>query len=202
LVDRALESGHEIRAAVRDPERFRERAGSRLGDRLAHVEIVRADVLNPTDLEAAVQGADAVVSVIGPSKNGPPGMMQRAGANIAAAMERSGVKRLIAMTGAGVRFPQDKPAFMDKFVRFLLKTLQPAVLNDSVRYVDELTRDNLDWTIVRGPMLHDAPPKDSYTVGYVGQGPGPRASRENIAQFIVDELEAGRNIQDAPMISD
>jgi hypothetical protein len=69
-------------------------------------------------------------------------------------------------------------------------------------YVEALTRDDLDWTVVRGPMLHDKEPQGPYTVGYVGKGPGPRASRHNVAQFIVDELEQRRYVQDAPMISD
>ncbi|MFW5729090.1 MAG: NAD(P)-dependent oxidoreductase [Spirochaetota bacterium] len=200
---RALQAGHTVRAAVRSPEAFTQAlAHLAPGDLRDHVEVVRAEVTNHDEVSAAVQGAHAVVSVIGPTKSSPKGMMEEAARAIVAAMREHRVTRVIAMTGAGVRFPQDEPALLDRLIRFLLKTLQPHVLNDSIRYVDTLTREDLEWTVVRGPMLHDKDPVGEYRVGYVGKGPGPRASRGNVARFIVDELEARNYLNDAPMISD
>ncbi len=54
LTKRLAEAGHRIRALVRDLER----AGSLRGDR---VELYRGDLLEPSSLEAAVRGVDAVV---------------------------------------------------------------------------------------------------------------------------------------------
>ncbi len=203
LVARALQAGHTVRAAVRTPDALTEALTELApGESRKRVEVIRADVCNREEVAAAVAGVDAVISVIGPTKTSPKGMLSEAGDAIVDAMRRHGVKRLIAMTGAGVRFPRDEPAFVDRLIRFLLKTLQPDVLNDSIRYVEALTQDDLEWTIVRGPMLHDKEPQGPYTVGYVGKGPGPRASRHNVAQFILDELEQRKYVQDAPMISD
>lgn len=54
LTKRLAEAGHRVRALVRDLER----AGSLRGDR---VELYRGDLLEPSSLEAAVRGVDAVV---------------------------------------------------------------------------------------------------------------------------------------------
>jgi putative NADH-flavin reductase len=166
------------------------------------VDVVQADILDAESVWRAVDGIEAVVSVVGPRKDSPKDSLGRGGENIAAAMKRHGVSRIIALTGAGVRFPGDAPKFIDRLIRFLLKTLQPDVLSNSIAYVNAISNDDLQWTIVRAPMLHDGPAGDSYRTGYVGTGPGPRASRENVARFIVEELDTQSHVHKAPMISD
>lgn len=198
VVRRAREAGHIVRAAVRDPDAFRRDQNGAGAD----LEVIHADMLDADSVSRAVEGVDAVISVVGLRKSSPKDTLRRGGKNIVDAMKRHGVSRVIALTGAGVRFPGDEPKFMDKLIRFLLKSLQPDVLADSTAYVEAITQDDLDWTIVRGPMLHDGSPTDSYRVGYVGKGPGPRASRENVARFIVDELMGQNHVRRAPMISD
>ncbi len=197
VIRKAIEAGHTVRAAVRNPETFRASL-----DDTQKLEIVEADVLNSDQVSSAVSGADAVVSVIGLKKGSEKNTLGRGGENIVEALCRHGVRRIIVLTGAGVRFPQDKPGFIDRVIRFLLKTLQPEVLEDSIRYTKTVTEGDLDWTVVRAPMLHDKPAPGPYRVGYVGKGPGPRASRENIAKFIVDALSNNDYIRDAPMVSD
>ncbi len=61
---------------------------------------------------------------------------------------------------------------------------------------------SLDWTVVRAPMLTEKEGNGTYRVGYVGTGPGPKASRQNVATFILDELEKNEHLRDAPMVSD
>jgi len=198
VLRQAQAAGHSVRAAVRDPDAFQRR----FGEISRGVEVVQADILDADAVSQAVDGVDVVVSVVGLRKDSPPGSLRRGGENIVTAMKRHTVSRVIALTGAGVRFPGDEPGLMDKIIRFLLKTLQPNVLSDSIAYAHAIAHDELEWTIVRGPMLHDGPAGDSYRTGYVGKGPGPRASRENVARFIVEELTARNHMCEAPMISD
>lgn len=191
---RAVEAGHSVRAAVRSPEK--------LGELQQHVTPVPGDVLNGDDVERSVAGADAVVSLIGPSKDAPRDMLTQAGENLIRAMEKTGVERLIILTGAGVRFPGDEPTLLDRFIRALLKTLQPQLLNDSEGYVERVRRSALRWTVVRGPMLHQKPADGEYRVGTVGSGVGPRASRDQIARFILDELKRDQYVGRGPVVSD
>lgn len=105
-------------------------------------------------------------------------------------------------TGTGVRFPVDKPRLPDRVIRGLLRLLQPQVLADSTAYARRIAESDLEWTIVRAPMLHDGPGAEAYRVGHVGTGPGARASRTTVARFLLDLLEAHSHIRDVPMISD
>src|SRR4051794_41944908 len=63
LVRQALEEGHEVTAVVRDPARLDVPAHERL-------EVVTADVRDSAAIEPAVEGADAVLSALGPRGRG------------------------------------------------------------------------------------------------------------------------------------
>src|SRR6266498_3511516 len=69
LTSKALASGHEVTAAVRDPARLAIPAQPRL-------RILTADVMDPGSITAATAGADAVISVVGPRGTGPTTVIQ------------------------------------------------------------------------------------------------------------------------------
>lgn len=140
LMRRALEAGHTVRAAVRTPEK--------LGELRERVTVLPGEVLASAEVARSVDGSDAVVSLIGHGKESPPDMLARAAENLVNGMKSSGVDRIIVLTGAGVRFPEDKPRLIDRFIRFLLKTLQPQLLRDSENYVKRVRESGLRWTIV------------------------------------------------------
>ena len=60
---------------------------------------------------------------------------------------------------------------------------------------------DLDWTLVRVPMLTDDPRTGEIRVGYLGGDVGSRLSREDLARFMLNELDEGAYIQQAPVIS-
>lgn len=157
LVQRALDAGHQVTALVRSPDR--------MPIRHQRLTLLPGDAMNAADVEKAVQGADAVLSLLGPSPGSPPGLMAAAGRNIVAAMRGHGVRRLVAMTGAGVAAPQDRPKLFNHLIKFALKTFSPDVLRDSEAYADAIGASDLDWVLVRVPVLADGPPTGRYRVG-------------------------------------
>ena len=121
--------------------------------------------------------------------------------NIVAATETNGVRRLISLTGAGVRDPQDKPKFVDKVFVFLLGKLQPEVLADAEQHADVIKRSDLDWIIVRGPRLTEGPEKGEYRVGMIGKNSGTQISRSDLSDFLL--LQAGDQtyLRQMPVVS-
>ena len=63
---------------------------------------------------------------------------------------------------------------------------------DMKRTVDVVRGSNVDWIIVRVPMLTDRPATGHVRVGYVGQGTGPRLSRADMAAFILEQVNTDR----------
>jgi nucleoside-diphosphate-sugar epimerase len=110
-------------------------------DRLTSVQ---GDAMNQTDVEKAVQGADAVISVLEHRNDSPKDMQTVAIRNIVAAMQKYGVKRLVSLTRAGVEVPQDKPGLSNYSIKFALKTISGDVLRDAEQHAKEIKNSPLD----------------------------------------------------------
>ena len=192
-MEQALAAGHEVRALVRDRSKFP--VGH---ERLA---VIRGDVLDAAKVDEVVAGVDAVLSALGQTKGSPKDVQTRGTQNIVAAMEGQGVRRLVSLTGAGVRDARDEPKILDRAITFLLGRLQPDVLEDGVRHAEVIRRSGLEWVIVRGPRLTGGPRKGEYRVGMVGKNSGTQISRADLAEFMLDQMTAETYLRQMPVVS-
>lgn len=194
LVEQALEAGYEVIALVRNP--------AKLSLQRNKLTLVRGDVMNLADVEKTVQGADAVISVLGQRKDSPADMQTVATRNILSAMQKYGVRRLVSLTGAGVDAPQDKPKLVNHFIKFALKSLSGKALNDALQHAELIKNGDLDWVIVRAPMLNERPHTGKYRVGWVGVNTSARISRADVADFLLKQATDNTYLRQMPMISD
>jgi NAD(P)-dependent dehydrogenase (short-subunit alcohol dehydrogenase family) len=193
VVKQALAQGHNVTAFVRDP--------TKLGLEHKNLKIVQGDASDAAAVERAVAGADAVISALGPTKPLQPGIYPAAARNIVSAMQAHGIRRLVAVTGAGVPAPQDQPKPINRFITWLLKTLDPQVLADSLEFVRIVTASDRDWTIVRGPRLIDVAGNGQVRVGWVGVGTGVQIPRADLADFMLKQVTDDTYLRQMPMIS-
>ena len=193
LVEGALEDGHEVTVLVRDP--------ARLAVSHERLRVVEGDVLIPSRVEETVAGADAVLSALGHTKTSRKDVQARGTAHIVAAMKGHGVRRILSLTGAGVRDAQDEPKVVDRVFSGFLKLLQRDVLKDAERHAEIIKESGLDWTIVRAPRLTDGPATGEYRVGAVGRNSGTKISRADVAGFMLRALADGSYVGEAPMVS-
>ena len=193
LLEQALEANHDVRAVVRNP--------AKISITHARLQVVQAELGDAKSLETAMAGTDAVLSALGPIPKGPSDVMTIAAKNIVAGMNTNGVRRLVTLTGAGVDQPGDQPKLINKFISFMLRTLQKDILIDSVEHARIVRESKLDWTIVRVPVLGDGPRTGKYRVGMVGINDGVRISRADVAEFMLKQLEPGAALQIAPVVS-
>lgn len=193
LVAQALEKGHEVVAFARNP--------SKLGVSNGRLAVVEGDVTDPAAVERAVAGAEAVLISLGHTKTSTKDVQTTGTENIVRAMNKHGVRRLVSLTGAGVRDPRDEPRLFDKAITALLKLLQKDVLEDAERHARVIEKSGLDWVIVRGPVLTDGERKGAYRVGYVGKNSGTKISRADVADFMLRQVEDDTYLHQKPMIS-
>jgi putative NADH-flavin reductase len=194
LVDQALERGDRVTAFVRDPSKLTTQRHERL-------KVVQGNVQNPKDVEQAVAGTDAVLSALGQTKTSSKDVLTEGIKNIVAAMNKHGVRRLVSLTGAGVRDPKDEPKLVDRVIGSLLKLLQRDLLEDAVGAARVIQESDLDWVIVRAPVLNEAEKKGEYRVGYVGKESGTRLSRADLAGFMLEQTTDDTYLHQAPMVS-
>ena len=193
LAERALERGHEVTALVRDPSTFPEPGG--------HLRVVVGDVLEPETLAPAVEGQDAVISVIAPRPRTSGRVYVEGTRNLASASARAGVRRFVAVSaeGAGAESVTLTLAYRLVMRIPVVARLYP----DIARMERELrARTDLDWTVVRPPILTNGP-----RGGVVRQAVGPvvagglRLSRADLAQYLLELIENGDHVRESVAIA-
>ena len=203
LLEQAVAAGHDVTTVVRNPSRLpRELA--------AQVRTVTADLAtaDPSELQPAFAGADAVLSGLGSRPGKDPGVASRGTRAIVAAMQATGVRRIVVVSAAPIGTvpspgrptpPRHDPG--DGFLmRNLLAPLTKAALRR--RYADlalmeDLLRDSgLDWTVVRPPRLTDKPPTGTYRTAY-GRNVrrGLQVSRADVAHLMLRALDQPETIR-------
>lgn len=193
LVKQALQRGHQVTAFTRSPEK--------LAIENPDLSFVTGDVRNLDPVLEAVSGADAVVSVLGPTENKPSFAVTQGTKNILEAMRSYNVGRLIISAGAGVGDPRDEPKIIHRIINWILVLTARWVYEDMVQTVEAVRTSNLAWTVVRVPMLVDGKPTGVIQEGYVGKGVGARITRGDLAHYILDQVKKENQIQQAPAIS-
>jgi putative NADH-flavin reductase len=149
LVRQALEEGHDVTAVVRDPARLDVPAHERL-------RVVTADVRDPVAIEPVIEGADAVLSALGPRGRGPTTICSDGARAIVEAMNKAGVRRLVVVSAAGpFTDAGDGPVVRYVVKPVILESLMKDAFNDMRRCEEEVRGAALDWTIVRPPQLVD-----------------------------------------------
>lgn len=147
------------------------------------------DVLNADDVAKTIKDADLVVSLFGHVKNSPEWLQTNGTKNIISAMKQHQVNRIISLSGGGLPFPEkDKPKFIDKFIRIIMKLVVPKVLNDAIAHHEVLDKSGLKWSIVRGPRLTNDTKTGKYKIGWVGVNSSTKISRGDLADFFVTQI--------------
>ncbi len=183
LTGQALAAGHDVTVIVRDPARLAVPAHARL-------KIITADVMDPASIAPAMEGADAVISAVGPRGTGPTTVIGDSVRSIVAAMEKTGVKRFVQVSGSIVADEGESP-----YLRYLIK---PVARRTFLRHVaadmrageDEIRRSDLDWTIVRPPALNDKAGTGTYRTAIDRNLPhGFSVSRADLAACMLRLLD-------------
>lgn len=203
LLERAIASGHEVRAFYRSPKKAQARH--------ERLEWVRGDVQDADSVESAVEGSEAVISVLGgepsnplhPTRPGDPdGPGSNGARNIVAAMEAHNIKRLVCQTAWGIGQSKENA---DLAGSFFLKVLVPPLLRDDYadkgREEDILRGSELDWVIVRPMILTNGHWTGNYRVGEeLRPGRRPYISRADVADFLARQLTDNDFVHKAPAI--
>lgn len=194
LVQQALEGGNDVVALVRTP--------SKLSIKNERLTMLQGDVAHLADVEKAVQGADAVLSVLGHVKGSEPDILTQAIRNIITAMDKYDVKRLVSLSGASVSAPQDKPKLVNRLIKFYTQATTGSLLKDAEQNFMVIQNSDVEWVVVRGPILNEGPHTGTYRVGWTGVNTGIRVSRADIADFMLKQVTDTTYLRQAPLISD
>lgn len=191
-VKRALALGFEVTAFARAPQKL---------DLTHHnLTLESGDVYNYSEVSNAVKKCDAVIICLGSSKLS--GDVRSKGTdNIIKAMQQHQVRRLICQSTLGIGKSRENLNFYWKYLMFgfiLRKVYKDHVIQEKI-----VNQSSLDWTVVRPAAFIDKKADSPIKVGFsnLEKKLSLTVARQDVAEFLIDQVTSKRYLQQSPGIS-
>lgn len=196
ILAETLRQGHEVSILVRDASKVQQHQ---------NLSVVEGNVLDAEAVSAILQGQEAVIQCLGIGGTGdgkPNSFVSDASKVIIEAMQKHGVRRLIAMSNVGAG---NSIAFLPWFFRklilpYFMKWLK-VIIDDKNIMEPIIMNSNLNWTIVRCPNIVDKAAKNNCLASLDGKGLRLSITLPDMAKFMIEELVKDSFIRQAPCIS-
>jgi putative NADH-flavin reductase len=191
----ALNAGHRVRAFARSA------AGIDLS--APGLERFPGDALNGHDVAAAFDGIDVVVQALGVPLRAlfaPVRLFSEATGLLVPAMEKAGIRRLIAVTGFGAG---DSREAISPLQRLPFRLVFGRAYDDKDAQEMRIRRSTLEWTLVRPGVLTGGPATGRYRVlDAPASWRNGLVARADVAHFIAGQIADGRRIGSAVVLID
>ena len=193
VVEEALRAGHDVRAATRDPSTA-EMTG-------AHTTWVQCDLADTDSIRDAVAGSHAVLWAVGPTRNASDQvpLFENAATALVAAMSAERVRRLVALSGAGITVDGERKPLRGRAMSAVVSVVARHVVAAKQREYDVIKHAHLDWVLVRPPRVVEGARTGRYAAGVVLAA--PRVTQGDLAAFMVSQLTDDTYLRRAPFVS-
>lgn len=189
LVTQALAAGHNVVVLLR--------SANSLPIEHARLSRVIGTLDQAEHVGAVVRGADAVISVLGARKGGSVTICADGVERILPAMERAGVRRLIALSAYGAA----ETRRASWFIR-LVRALIADKMRDKDRMESLVRASATDWTLVRPSALTNGQATARFRSGTaLRPALTGHLARADLAAFLLDAAERGAYLRQAPVVS-
>jgi putative NADH-flavin reductase len=189
IVEQALADGHEVTAFARN------RAAISINH--PKLKVVQGDALDASAVSQAIAGQDAVLFAIGINRRSTMTVCTDATRNIIAGMKEHGVRRFICLSAYGASETKDTALYSKVLRAFIGKRVE-----DKDRQEELLRASDLDWVLVRPPLLTNGARRGRYLVGAdIPIKLFSSVSRADVAEFMLKQLTDDTYLRQAPTIT-
>lgn len=195
LIKKAIAAGYQVKTLARNPAKLDE-----IKDK---IEIIKGSVFDSSSLEAVIEGAEAVLSAVGPPTGNPgdPYQYENAMKDIVRIMDRKGIKRYIHIGGAGHQGGENEVwNFNRKFLRLFLNLFGKEILVAKHLEWEVLKSSDLDWTLVRPPRIANEAASGNISADEK-MLKSLKISVEDLTDFILEQINSKEWIRKAPLVS-
>jgi len=190
LVQNLLAKGYQLKLLLRHPENFT------LQNPL--IEVVQGDARDETAIYQLIEGTDLVISTLGQPK-GERSIFSDAAKNIISVMNQHGITRYIVTTGLSVTTLSDHKNERVEMATEWMYQNYPETTTDKQKEYELLLESNLDWTLVRLPLIHlteESFPTETSLADCKGEG----ISAADLAAFLASQIEDSEFIRKSPFL--
>jgi putative NADH-flavin reductase len=164
------------------------------------IEIIKGDARDYKAIYTLLADCDAVLSCLS-QPVGEPTIFSDATRNILKAMDVHNISRYITTAGLNVDTPADQKSAQTQFGTNWMYENFPATTKDRQMEYQLLANSNIDWTMVRLPLIGQTDDISEITVSLV-DCPGSNISATNLALFMIKALSDNEFVKQAPFIAD
>jgi putative NADH-flavin reductase len=144
---------------------------------------------------------DAVISVLGPTKNTADqvALFESFARSLVEAMSTHGVRRLVAISGGACTLPGERKRLGARVASTFVRLAVRHVVAAKQRELEIIAASDLDWTAPRPPRVVEKPALGKYRVG--DDASGMSITQADLAAFMVDQLTDTTYLRQAPFVS-
>ena len=180
---------HRLRGLTRSPEELSPESG---------IEPVKGNVLDPESVRKTVAGNEAVVCILGRTKNNPSDVVSRGTSNIVDAMIQYELERLVVVTSIGLGSSIKN---LPWYGRLANATVLQNLMADKARQEEVIMESPLDWTIVRPGGLTGGSKSGEYVHGVDLDVHAAPISRADVADFLLTVLDDRLYVRETPLVT-
>ena len=193
LVAQLIKQGYSCKLLLRNPETF--------SIKNPLLEIIKGNVLNLDHIRAVIDDCDAVISALGMgTMSNPTSIFSQSTTNIIQTMTEFNLQRYIVLTGLNVDTQFDKKSPKSKFATDWMYTNYPLTTADKQMEYELLKASNLDWTLVRLPLIEQTEEKYEVVVS-LEDCLGDKISATDLADFLINQLSDNQYSKQSPFVA-
>lgn len=193
LVNQLINQGFKLKILLRNPNNFQLKSSL--------IEVIKGEVTNFSSIRSLIEDCQAVISTLGlgiPASE--PTIFSQSTTNVIKAMNECNVHRYIVTTGLNVDTPFDKKSSKTSFGTDWMKKTFPISTTDKQLEYDILVNSNIDWTLVRLPLIEQTDERNQVIVD-LEDCPGDKISATDLAFFLIEQLSSEAFIKKSPFLS-
>lgn len=183
LLDQAVAAGHDVTVIARTPANVHSFDDA--------VTLVQGDVLEPGPWQDIAAEHDTLLSCLGSTdRRHATTVYSRGTLNALTAMGTEPERRVVCLSSAGFDIPADMPLPQKLVTRLIIQRLYRHGYADMRRMEAALREEEARWTIVRPPMLSNAPGTGRYRTAIGAPLPNMRSiPRADLAHYMLTAVD-------------
>jgi putative NADH-flavin reductase len=193
IVRQAVTRGYDVTVLGRSAEKASGLKGAKL---------IVGDARDEVILRQSLKGREAVVSALGTpaSPLREVTLLSTATRALVSAMKSEQVSRLVCITGMGAGDSAGHGGFF--FDNLIFPILLRKVYVDKNRQESIVRNSGLDWVLVRPSVLNDKPSRGVVrALTDLSDFHGGTISREDVAKFVLQQVESDSWLRQSPLIT-
>ncbi len=188
-VKKLVARGDDVTALARVPSAITERS-----DRL---RVVQGEARDEASLVRATREQDAVLVAFGPRSLKKDDLQEALMRNLVSAMRKNGVKRIVNLSAWGAGATAESAIFVFKIFKALVLR---HVFVDKERGEKILFASDLDYVNVCPGRLLNSPRRGGVKASLDGRGIKASLTREDLAEFMVEQLTSPTWVGKSPIV--